>query len=205
VAPLIPTDVDASAIREATAQVLAGEAYRPARPSLPSRVFATVVDTVAGALDQLLSVGGGGVALAVVAAAVLVVGVIAWRLTRRVRSDRRRRPQPGRIEGRSGDDWRRTAERLAAEHAWAGAVRCLYRALLADLVAAGAIDEVAGRTARGYLRDVVATAPDAEQPMTTVTRAFESAWYDGGAVTADDVDHVRSAADQVRSRLFVPA
>jgi hypothetical protein len=205
VASLTPSDLDASAIRDATGQVLAGEAYQPARPDLLSRLYTAVVDAIVGGIDRVLSAGGGGVALAVVAGAVVVVVVIAWLLTRRVRRDRRRLPRPGRIEGRTGDDWRHAAERHVAEQAWAPAVRCHYRALLADLVAAGTIDEVAGRTARGYLSDVVAAAPDARQPMSTVTGAFESAWYDGGAVTAADVDRVQAAADQVRSHLFVLA
>ncbi|HEX6256427.1 MAG TPA: DUF4129 domain-containing protein [Euzebyales bacterium] len=204
-ASLTPSDLDAGAIRDATEQVLAGPAYGPARPGLLSRVLTVVIDAVAGGLDRVLSAGGGGVALAVVAGAVVVIVVIAWLLTRRVRRDRQRRPRPGRIAGRTGDDWRREAEVHVAQEAWARALRCLYRALLADLVSVGAIDEVAGRTARGYLRDVTASAPDAEGPMSIVTEAFESAWYDGGAVTASDVARVRTAADQVRSFLLVAA
>jgi hypothetical protein len=205
VAPLTPPDLDPSAIRDATEQVLAGQSYRSARPGLLAQLFTAITDAIAGGLARVLSAGGGQVALIVVAGAVMIIGVIAWQLTRRVRRDRRRTPHPGRIGGRTADDWRRAAAGHAADGAWARAVRCHYRALLADLVSAGAIDEVAGRTARGYLRDVAAAAPDAERAMTTATEAFESAWYDGGAVDATDVDRVRAAADAVRSCLLVRA
>ena len=204
-AGLTPSDLDAGAIRGAAERVLSGPAYEQARPSSLERVATSVVDAIARVLDALVSPGGSGVGIGMLAAAVALVALIAWRLARRVRRDRARRAAPAQIGGRTARDWEQDAERHAAGGAWGEALRCHYRALLADLVAAGMIDEVAGRTARGYLREVTAAAPDATEAMTTVTEAFEMAWYDRGDVTATDVTDLRVAAATVRRHLLVPA
>lgn len=204
-AGLTPSDLEAGAIREATERVLSGPGYEPARPGGLERVVTSVVDAIARVLDALVAPGGGAVGIGLLAAAVALTAVIAWRLVRRIRRDRARQAAPGRLGGRSAREWERDAERHAADGAWSEALRCHYRALLADLVAAGIIDEVAGRTARGYLREVVAAAPDATEAMTAVTEAFETAWYDRRDVTAADVADLRLAATAVRRHLLVPA
>lgn len=204
-AGLTPSDLDARAIRDAAERVLSDPTYESARPGALDRVVTAVVDAVARVLDLLVAPGGSGVGLGLLAAAVALVAVITWRLAGRVRRDRARRAAPGRIDGRTARDWERDAERHAGAGAWRAALRCHYRALLADLIAAGMVDEVAGRTARGYLREIAAAAPDAAEPMTAVTEAFETAWYDRRDVTAADVADLRLAAAAVRHRLLVPA
>jgi Domain of unknown function (DUF4129) len=205
VARLTPSDLDAAAIRDAAERVLSGPAYESARPGGLERMVTSVVDAIARLLGALLAPAGSGVGIGLLAAAVALVALIAWRLARRVRRDRARRAAPGRLGGRTARDWGHAAERHAADGAWGEALRCHYRALLADLVAAGMIDEVAGRTARGYLREVAAAAPDAAGAMTTVTEAFETTWYGRRDVTASDLTDMRAAVTAVRHHLLVPA
>lgn len=204
-AQLTPSDLDAGAIRDVTERVLAGPDYAQAQPGPLTRLVDAVLDRVADVIGTLLSPRGSGVGVALLAVAVATVALIAWTLLRRVRRDRARAPVPGRIGGRTAQDWQRAAERYAADADWASALRCHYRALLADLVAAGLVDEVAGRTARGYQRDIVAATPDAGDAMTTVTAAFEAAWYGHRDVTAADVTVLQAAAAAVRRHLLVPA
>jgi len=205
VAGLTPSDLDADAIRDVTARVLARPAYEPAESGSFERLVTSVVDATARVLDALVSPAGSGVGLGLLAGAGALVAVVAWRLARRVRRDRGQRAAPGRLGGRTAADWEREAERHTADGAWGDALRCHYRALLADLVAAGMIDEVAGRTARGYLRDVGAAAPDATAAMTTVTEAFEATWYGRRDTTATDVAQLRAATATVRRHLLVAA
>lgn len=204
-ADLTPSDLDAGTIRGTVERILAGPTYESTRPLALERAFDAVVDAVSRALDALTSPAGHGIGTGLLVGVVVGVGVIAWRLARRVRSDRGRRATPATLGGRSARDWEDEADRHAAEGAWGQALRCHYRALLADLVAAGLVDEVAGRTARGYLHDVVAVAPDAAEAMTDVTGAFEAAWYGRRPVTAADVTGLRAAAATVRRRTLVAA
>ncbi|HSJ44752.1 MAG TPA: DUF4129 domain-containing protein [Euzebyales bacterium] len=204
-ARLTPSGLDAAAIRDAAERVLSGPAYGSARPGGLERTVTSAVDALARLHDALVAPAGSIVGVAMLAAAVALVALVAWRVARRVRRDRARRATPGRIGGRTARDWERAAERHAADGARGEALRCHYRALVADLVAAGMIDEVAGRTARGYLREVVAAAPEAAEAMTTVTEAFETTWYGRRDVTASDLTDMRAAVTTVRRHLLVPA
>lgn len=203
---LTPSDLAAERIRAATAQVLAGPDFADARPGVVDQAARWALDELGALLAAIVSGGGGLLGLALLAAALVVLGLIVWSLVRRVRRDPGRPvPRPGGLGGRAAADWSTAAERAEAAGAWADALRCRYRALLADLVAAGMLDEVPGRTARGYQRDVTSAAPGAAGPMREVTRAFEAAWYDRRPVDAADVAALRAAADAVRRQVPVAA
>ncbi|CAN5788163.1 hypothetical protein BH23ACT10_BH23ACT10_18710 [soil metagenome] len=202
-AQLTPSDLDAERIRQVTDRVLSD--YGSAEPGLASRALRWVLDRVAQIIAAVIDAGGDGAGVALLGALIVGCGMLAWLLLRRVRRDRAHQSPPGAIGGRTARDWQADARRFEADQGWASALRCHYRALLADLITAGMIDEVAGRTARGYLRDVTEAAPDTAEPMTAVTVAFEAAWYDRREVTASDVDALRTAATTVRDRLSVPA
>ncbi len=99
--------------------------------------------------------------------------------------------------GRSSRDW--LVE--AAEHEAAGrrrdAVRCRYRALLADLAAAGLVEEIAGRTSGEYLAAVESDVPAAAEAFADATRRFELAWYGATPVDATDADAFAAVARRV--------
>ena len=201
---LTPSQVEPSEIRRITEEVLSRPEYEAAGPTLWQRLWLWVLDNVARLLD-LLDVGDRGAITGVVilALAVGATAFIAFRLLRRVRTDRGVATPVPTFGGRSAHDWEQLARQAEAAGHWDAALRCRYRALLAELVAAGVTDEIAGRTARGYLRDVSAAAPDAEVPLTWMTDAFEAVWYGRQPATASDLDRLRTAADSVRRSALV--
>lgn len=75
--------------------------------------------------------------------------------------------------------WRRQADLLAAEGRYREALRCRYRALVAELAGSGVVEEVPGRTCGDYERLVGAAAPDVSPPFSRLTRVFELCWYGG--------------------------
>lgn len=199
-AALTPSPVDPDRIRRTTDEVLARSSFDAAEPGPAQRVGTWLLDRLGALVEQLSGTAGGAVVGTVIL--VLAVGAtafIAARLVRRVRRDRGASPPVAGIGGRSAQDWSELARRAEAARDWAEALRCSYRALLADLVAAGLVDEVAGRTAREYLRDVSEAVPEAAPPLRWVTEAFEATWYDRRPVDASDLDAVRAAARTVRS------
>ena len=124
----------------------------------------------------------------------------------------------GVLAGRVVDDdspparWRRRAEEHAAAGEFRDAVRCRYRALVGDLARAGYVDEIPGRTSgeeRGQVRDTVGAlgslgAPEASavtDSFDVAADAFDSAWFDTGAVTADDLTRFTTAENVVLGAL----
>ena len=201
--PLTPSGVAPSEIRDVTEQVLAQPKYDAAEPGLWLRIWVWLLDRVAR-LIELLSAGDRGTIIGLVIVG-LVLGVTAFitvRLVLRVRRDPGVTATVG-ISGRSAKDWWELAGRAEAAHDWDEALRCSYRAVLAELVAAGITDEVAGRTARDYLRDISAAAPAVEEPLTWMTDAFEATWYDRRPVAASDLEAVRRASNDVRRSALV--
>jgi Domain of unknown function (DUF4129) len=77
----------------------------------------------------------------------------------------------------SAEQWRQEADRLAAEGNYREALRCRYRALVAELADRRLIDQVPGRTSGDYERAVRALVPEAAEQFSSVTRLFERCWY----------------------------
>lgn len=182
-------------VRRATESVLSRPEFAEAQPSLWDRLWTMLGDAIARVLETLSGGGRGsviGTVALVVVAAVLAFAVV--RLTRSVRKD------PG-VEftveghlGRTSAEWSAEADDHERAGQWRDAVRCRYRAVLADLAAAGLVDEVSGRTSGEYLAAVRRDAPAADASFTEVTRRFESAWYGHGTTTAADHAEVVDAA-----------
>lgn len=201
---LTPSGIEPSEIRRVTEQVLARPQFDPADPGLAQRIWTWLLQAI-GRLIFLLGEGDGGtiVGLVILVLALGATAFITVRLLLRVRKDPGAVAATAGIGGRSAKDWWELARRAEAAHDWDEALRCSYRAVLAELVAAGVTDEVVGRTARDYLRDISAAAPAAEAPMTWMTEAFEATWYDRRPVAASDVEAMRRASDNVRRSALV--
>ena len=99
--------------------------------------------------------------------------------------------------GLTGDVW--LARAVAAEEAgdWREGVRCRYRALVAVLVAAGAVSEEIGRTAGEYRLLVEQTAPEAAEAFAAATATFEEVWYGPVAAGPEQRDALIAAAPAI--------
>lgn len=197
---------DPGQVRRAVEEVLARPEYREAVPTLRDRALAFVADQL-GRLIDLLAGGGRGslIASLVIVAAAAFVAVLGLRFARSVRRDPEVAAAVAAPTGRDAGAWRSEARGHEQAGRWREALRCHYRALLAELAAAGLIEEIPGRTAREYLSAVAETLPAAAEPMAEATGAFELAWYGSRPVGRSQVAALRAAADQVLAARHRPA
>jgi len=185
-------------VRRVTAEVLARAEFVEARPSLWQRALNAAGDFV-GRILELLGSGGRGsvIGTLILLGLCAVVAVLLWRFSRRVQRNPASSVAATDPIGRSSRQWREEAGEHEAAGRWRAALRCHYRALIADLAAAGLLEEVPGRTSGEYLRVVTDDLPLAADAFAEATGAFESAWYGHAEVTADDVQRVRAASSNV--------
>lgn len=143
-------------------------------------------------LTSSLSQGGSGTLVAWLILAVLVTGgafllarLAPWKAVGR----REKRPalkvDTTSAELRTAEQWRLEADRFVSEGDFDRALRARYRAVLADLVTQGAIEDVAGRTPGEYRREMANGAPSAAGAFADLTDQFEVVWYGPGRATAD--------------------
>ena len=192
-------------MREVTREVLARAEFQPSQPTFLDRILDGISDLLGRVFEALA--GGGQGSLVGTVVVVIVVGLLAlataWFL-RNVRRDPAVRVATDEAIGRSPADWLRDAEAAERAGQWRDALRCRYRALLAELAAHGLVEEVAGRTTGEYLSAVRSEVPDATVPFTNATRAFEMAWYGAGSTTSADVEdfsgHARSTVAAATGR-----
>lgn len=191
-------EVGADQVAEVTRSVLARAEYAGVQPTLLDRFWLLLSDALGRLLDALTGSGSGSLL-----GTVIILGFAVVALAAAVRFARTVRPDPERAAavdvrvGRSGDDWRADGAREEAAGDWRQALRCQYRALVADLARAGLVEEVAGRTAGEYLAAVRADLPAAAEPFARATAAFEAAWYGRRPVGPDDLAAVRGHARAV--------
>jgi hypothetical protein len=191
----------AADVERITDAVLSRPEFLDAQPSWFQQALRWLADVIGRFMDtigqgQRGSVIGTVVLLAVALALVVIV----------VASTRSMRRDPGldvTVDGPAGRDaqqWLADAQRLADLQDWRGALRCHYRALVAQFASAGLLEEVPGRTTGEYLAAVESDVPSAAASFTAATRRFESAWYGHDAVGPDAATEFaatarRSAAD----------
>jgi hypothetical protein len=195
---------DPQQVREVVREVLSRPEFRPPQRSLTERLFDWVLEVIGRLLAALGGSGAGGIVGLLLLALVLVgVGILAAQLSRGLT------PSPevaAAVPGgrrRSAAEWRAEAEAQERAGAWREAVRSRYRALVADLAARGLVEEVPGRTAGEYRRQVGRALPEAATDFAGATELFEVAWYGRSSTGAGDAAHLRDLADRVLRR--VPA
>jgi hypothetical protein len=144
-------------------------------------------------------------ALVLLSAAVLVAVVIAARagVFKRLRSPR---DLPGVVVNEIGvtlapEAWYREAERLAAQGRYREALRCRYRALVAEMAERRLLEEIPGRTTGDYERLVCALLPDVAPAFSVLTRAFERCWYGQQAADATGQAQFAGTAEAIVKRL----
>ena len=169
----------------------------------------SLLERAGGWLDDLLSdvlggLGGGGLGSLIAWLILLtLVGGLIWlllRLTPAAGLARVARTEavvktsgPAATDFRDAGEWRREADRLAAEGRYDEAIRARYRALLADLIDRGLIEDIPGRTPGEYRRDLqVAASAEIAAPWSEATDLFEAVWYGPDLATRPDLDRFES-------------
>ena len=165
----------------------------------------SLIERASGWLDNLMSdiVGGlGGDGLGSLIAWLILltlVGGLIWLLLRlgpttglaRVATTEAvvKTSGPAATDFRDATEWRKEAGRLAAEGRYDEALRARYRALLADLIDRGLIEDIPGRTPGEYRRDLqTAASAEISAPFADATDLFETVWYGPDVATSPDLD-----------------
>jgi hypothetical protein len=194
-------DRDPEQVREAVREVLSRPEFRPPDRPLAQRVFDWVLEMIGRLLAALGGSGAGGVVGLILLALVLLgVAVLVARFSRGLT------PSPevaAAVPGgprRSAAEWRAEAEAHERTGAWREAVRSRYRALVADLAARGLVEEVPGRTAGEYRREVGRSLPEAAADFAGATELFEVAWYGRAPTGPGEAARLRDLSDRVLGR-----
>jgi hypothetical protein len=207
---LPPPDHSGESIQRAAREILARPEFR--RP--PKTWYQRITGWLNDLLDRIARVAGGtttlGIIIMLVALAIIVF--LLFRLSRTLRPDPQRRVSVMVDVGRPATDWRREAAAHDAAGEWRQALRCRYRALIADLAAAGKVREVPGRTTGEYRVGVARAVPGAAVDFGVATDLFERVWYGASPAGPDDnrrfdelAAHVTAAASPSGDRSLVGA
>lgn len=196
--------VDPDEVRRTAEEILARPEYREPQPSLLDRALTAITDFLGRGFAALTGGGAGSVIGLVITGAVLALAL--WLLTRALRTSWSRSSRvedAGVVQGTSGPDdpavWDAEAERLAAAGDHRGALRCRYQAMVADVVRAGAVDDLVARTPAELRRELHGRQPDLDAVLGSVTERFEAAWYGGRPVDASALASFRADVDAVRA------
>jgi hypothetical protein len=182
-------------VTRAVHDVLARPEYQHPGPSLLERIQQDVLDWLARVLSGVVGAGIGAWIVLVVIVGLVVL--VVWRLARDVSRDpgQRLAVSTGRL--RPSADWRAEAEAHERAGEWRQAVRCRYRALVADLAGRGVLNEIPGRTAGEYRTELGDALPAASPQFAGATELFEGAWYGHRPTGEADAAHFRDLADRV--------
>jgi len=199
---LPPPAVGPEEVRRVVTEVLSRPEFAGAAPSLAARVRGWVAEQIGRLIEAVAGTGGASlVGSLLLTAAVVVAVVLALRFARGLRPDPALAPVTADRVGRQAADWAAEADAHAREGRLREALRCRYRALVAALAAAGAVDETPGRTTGEYLAEVARRRPDAVSDVAAVTAAFDASWYGHARVDETTLDEVRRRTDAVRAAL----
>jgi hypothetical protein len=102
---------------------------------------------------------------------------------------------------RPAEDWRAEAAKHEANGEWRAALRCRYRALVADLASRGVLEEVPGRTAGEYRREVAQSTPAVLPDFSDATAMFEGAWYGNQPTAEAQGSRFRVLSERVLARV----
>jgi hypothetical protein len=196
---------DPARVKDLTQQILRRREFQPPRRTPLQAAWHWVATEVGKLLSRLF--GGGsygsdwGAFVVVLVVAAVVVGIVVVTVRHRGAGGGRHRQPPVVVRGqgpaRSPAEWRAEAAAHEAAGRWREALRCRYRALVAELAGRGLVNEVPGRTSGEYRRDVDAVVPAVASDFDGATDLFEDAWYGGRAMGRDDQAHFDDLARRV--------
>jgi hypothetical protein len=207
VAAVLPApQVDPSRVKAVTRQILNRPEFRPPKRNVLQAAWHWVTTELGKLLNSVFGrVGSFGSSwatfLVVVVVAILAIGLVVLTVRRRGGRSRSRKAGPVvlRRDGpsRSPADWRAEAAAHQAAGRWRDALRCRYRALVAELVGRGLVEEIPGRTSGEYRQDVNAVVPAAGPAFDRATDLFEQAWYGDRPIGPEDQDQFDDLARRV--------
>jgi hypothetical protein len=198
---------DPGRVRDLTDQILRHREFQPPRRTPLQAAWHWLVTELDKVLNKLFGAGTGGsswgAVLVVGVVTAVVIGLVVVTVVRRGRG----RGRPGRhppvvvLRGdgpsRSPAEWRAEAAAHEAAGRWRDALRCRYRALVAELVGRGLVQEIPGRTSGEYRRDVNAVVPAAGPAFDGATDLFEQAWYGDRPTGREDQERFDDLARRV--------
>ncbi len=192
---------DPERVRRAVREVLSRPEFRPPPKPLAQRVLEWLLERVGRLLSALTSSGAGAlVGSGLLALALVAILLFALRLSRGVGRDPELAAARPAAARRPAADWRAEAETHERAGDWRQALRCRYRALIADLAARGLVDEIPGRTAGEYLLVVGRSVPAAAADFAGATDLFEAAWYGNRRTGPQEAGRFRMLAGRVLER-----
>ena len=189
---------DPSQVRSAVEEVLSRPEFRALEPTPIERAQRWVAER----LQRLLTTVVGGRPGTALVGVVVVAGLVALagmgvRFARGVKRDPAARGRARPARRRTPRDWTAEAEEHERAGRWAAAVRCRYRALVATLADAGIVEEIPGRTAGEYRREVGSAVPEAGSAFDAASEVFERAWYGDAPSGPAEAEQVRDLSERV--------
>jgi len=206
VAPLALLDLpaptrDPQQVHRTVNEVLSRPEFRPAARSLLDRVWAWLLGILGELLAMLTATAAGSIAgLVLFAVMVLLIVLLTTRLVRGMSRSPEVAAAVVSPPRRSAADWRAEAGAHERDGEWRQAVRCRYRALVADLASRGVVEELAGRTSGEYRGEVGRNLPGAAEAFAGATALFERAWYGRRPTGAAESARFRDLAGRVLER-----
>jgi len=205
---LAPPTHDPDRVRGLTKNILNRPEFRPPRRSLLQAAWHWLATEAGKLLAKIFgggSVGSSGGALVVVGVVAAVVIALVL-VTAARRGGGRRGPRGpvvvlrGHGASQSPAAWRAEAAAHEAAGRWRDALRCRYRALVAELAGRGLVEEIPGRTSGEYRQDVTVVVPAAGPAFDGATELFEQAWYGDRPTGREE----QAAFDDLARRVLAP-
>lgn len=193
---------DPQQVRQEAKDILARREYQPPEKSIGERIG----DEVSKAFSRIinaLSSGGAGSAFGWICILALLGGLVFLivRVGRTVQRVPDHTPEVTVEVQRTPTEWRGEAERYEAAGDWKEALRCRYRAMVADLVDRSVLPDIPGRTVGEHRRDVQAAVPDATADFHGAAELFERAWYGEYPTGQPENEQFRTLSDRVVHRV----
>jgi hypothetical protein len=187
--------VDSAATRARLLDILAADEFRDVHgptwiDRLQQRIFELIARVLGRALERSsIATIGNAIVYALVALAVLVLALWAYRFVRRTAAtETLANIAPGYAapSTREWTAWLTDAQAAAARGSWRDAIHLIYWCAVSFLEAKGAWRPDRARTPREYLRLLAASRDfgDSAAPMAALTRRFELVWYGTGDADA---------------------
>jgi hypothetical protein len=196
---LLPVpDFTAGRVHDLTRHILSERQFRQPSKPLITRFEEWVAREFRHLVNSLISSGHATVVgWIVIAVAVGAVAAMVTRFSRRVRRDPGISLGPLRASRKSAADWTADATRHERAAEWRQALRCRYRALVAELAERGVVDEIPGRTTREYQAVVERNLPAATVEFGGASQLFEAVWYGNRVSGPAEDEHLQHLTRRV--------